>query len=119
MDLPNSSVVEDSDDTYQFETNVQLSENLISLSHQLDYVEYCFIKTLAEFDRRNAWKEPGVLSCSYWLNVHCDMSYCTAREKVRISHKLEHLPQISEEFKKGTLSYSKVRSMTCMEALMP
>ena len=59
MDLPNSSFVEDSDDTYQFETNAQLSENLISLSHQLDYVEYCFIKTLAEFDRRNAWKEPG------------------------------------------------------------
>ena len=36
----------------------------------------------------------------------------TAREKVRVAHALKVLPQISEEFRRGRVSYSKVRAMT-------
>ena len=35
-----------------------------------------------------------------------------AREKVRVAHALVDLPQISESFSKGRVSYSKVRAMT-------
>jgi hypothetical protein len=35
-----------------------------------------------------------------------------AREKVRVAHALKDLPGISERFRKGELSYSKVRAMT-------
>jgi hypothetical protein len=35
-----------------------------------------------------------------------------AREKVRVAHALKDLPQISEAFRRGELSYSKVRAMT-------
>ena len=36
----------------------------------------------------------------------------TAREKVRVAHALKVLPQISEEFRRGRVSYSKERAMT-------
>jgi len=35
-----------------------------------------------------------------------------AREKVRVAHALKTLPRISEAFRRGELSYSKVRAMT-------
>jgi hypothetical protein len=36
----------------------------------------------------------------------------TAREKVRVARALDGLPQISNTFRQGRLSYSKVRAMT-------
>jgi hypothetical protein len=36
----------------------------------------------------------------------------TAREKVRVARALEGLPKISESFRQGKVSYSKVRAMT-------
>jgi hypothetical protein len=35
-----------------------------------------------------------------------------AREKVRVARSLEHLPEITDAFAKGEISYSKVRAMT-------
>ena len=35
-----------------------------------------------------------------------------AREKVRVAKALEHVPHIAERFRRGELSYSKVRAMT-------
>jgi len=35
-----------------------------------------------------------------------------AREKVRVAHALEDLPKISDEFRQGHISFSKVRAMT-------
>jgi len=36
----------------------------------------------------------------------------TAREKVRVARALEGLPLISDTFRQGKVSYSKVRAMT-------
>ncbi|MFT4927539.1 MAG: hypothetical protein ACI8WB_003650 [Phenylobacterium sp.] len=40
------------------------------------------------------------------------MTATTAREKLRVAHSLEKLPNINKEFESGKLSYSKVRAMT-------
>ncbi|MEK6212721.1 MAG: HNH endonuclease, partial [Vibrio fluvialis] len=40
------------------------------------------------------------------------MNLGAAREKVRVAHALELLPKISEKFRMGEVSYSKVRAMT-------
>ena len=40
------------------------------------------------------------------------MDLVTAREKVRIAHALDDLPQITAAFQEGELSYSKVRAIT-------
>jgi len=40
-----------------------------------------------------------------------------AREKVRVAHALKDLPQISDEFRQGRISFSKVRAMTRVATL--
>jgi len=46
------------------------------------------------------------------------MSLATAREHVRVSRALEHLPATVEEFRAGRLSYSKVREMSRVVGLV-
>ncbi len=40
----------------------------------------------------------------------CGIGLVAAREKVRVARSLASLPQISEAFRRGQVSYSKVRS---------
>jgi hypothetical protein len=47
--------------------------------------------------------------------MKCGLSLGTAREKVRVANALFDLPLISEQFREGALSYSKVRAMTRCE----
>ena len=42
----------------------------------------------------------------------CGIGLGAAREKVRVAHALEGLPKISDEFRQGRISFSKVRAMT-------
>ncbi|MDQ3571148.1 MAG: 13E12 repeat family protein, partial [Actinomycetota bacterium] len=67
---------------------------------------------VAEFDRREGWASWGCRSCAHWLSWRCGVALNAAREKVRVARKLEDLPDISEAFSRGELSYSKVRALT-------
>ena len=51
-------------------------------------------------------------SCAHWLNWKCGINLGAAREKVRVAQALKNLPEISEKFRLGEVSYSKVRAMT-------
>jgi 5-methylcytosine-specific restriction endonuclease McrA len=51
-------------------------------------------------------------SCAHWLNWQCGIALGAAREKVRVAHALEALPQIASAMERGELSYSKVRALT-------
>ncbi len=53
-----------------------------------------------------------VRSCAHWLNWKCGIALGAAREKVRVAHALVALPRVSEAFREGRLSYSKVRAIT-------
>ncbi|MDZ7841647.1 MAG: DUF222 domain-containing protein [Gammaproteobacteria bacterium] len=52
------------------------------------------------------------MSCAHWLSWKCGINLGAAREKVRVAHALENLPRISEAFRTGRVSFSKVRAMT-------
>ena len=43
---------------------------------------------------------------------HRELAGDQAREEVRVAHALGDLPQISDEFRQGRISFSKVRAMT-------
>jgi hypothetical protein len=64
------------------------------------------------FDRGDGWQGEGIHSCAHWLNWFCGISIGVAREKVRVARALPQLPQISQAFSEGRVSYSKVRAMT-------
>ncbi len=67
---------------------------------------------IAEFDRREGWAGPGMLSCAHWMSWRIGLSPGAAREKVRVARRLEELPAIAAAFAAGQLSYSKVRALS-------
>ena len=89
-----------------------LEEEIISLAKHMNQDEYRFLVMVREFDIRQGWRAYQFNNCAEWLNMKCGISPGTAREKVRVALALLDLPQCSEEFAKGELSYSKVRAMT-------
>ena len=89
-----------------------LEEEIISLARHMNQDEYRFLVMVREFDIRQGWRAYQFNNCAEWLNMKCGISPGTAREKVRVALALLDLPQCSEGFAKGELSYSKVRAMT-------
>src|SRR5690606_2857818 len=67
---------------------------------------------LREFALRQGWRAYGNNDCAEWLNWRCGIGRTTALDKVRIARALWFLPQIAEAFRRGDLSYSKVRALT-------
>jgi hypothetical protein len=67
---------------------------------------------IGEFDRREGWAGPGLLSCAHWLSWRIGLSPGAAREQVRVAGRLEELPAVSAAFADGRISYSKVRAIT-------
>ena len=67
---------------------------------------------VAEFDRREAWGGPGMLSCAHWLSWRIGLSPGTAREWVRVARRLEQLPAVRAAFEGGQLSWSQARAIT-------
>ncbi len=102
-------------DTQRFERNqslAELGEQITELAAHLDACEYLFLVLLDAFLLEDGWQGPGMASCAHWLNWRCGMSLGVAREKVRVARALPSLPQISQRFSEGKISYSKVRAMT-------
>ena len=90
----------------------ELASEITELAAHINAATYRFLMLIAEFDRRGAWSGEGVKSCAHWLNWKCGIGLCAGREKIRVGRALEVLPQISEAFGSGVVSYSKVRAMT-------
>ncbi len=71
-----------------------------------------WLSLVAEFIRRNAHLEFGMVSCAQWLSWRCGLDLRTAREHVRVAGKLTELPLVRAGLAEGRLSYSKVRALT-------
>lgn len=89
-----------------------LEDELVDSWREVCRATHGFLVLLREFDLRQGWKACGNSDCAEWLNWRCGISRTTAQEKVRIAKALSVLPQIDEAFKRGDLSYSKVRALT-------
>lgn len=89
-----------------------LEHQITELSAHIHAANYRLLRLIAEFDRRQGWCHWGLRSCAHWLNWKCGIGPVAARDKVRVARSLETLPKISEAFRTGQVSYSKVRAMT-------
>ncbi|MSQ98683.1 MAG: HNH endonuclease [Xanthomonadales bacterium] len=89
-----------------------LEDQITELAAHVDAAMFCLLELVREYDECEGWGGKGLISCAHWLNWKCGIDLGTAREKVRVAHALKDLPQISEEFRLGRVSYSKVRAMT-------
>ena len=89
----------------------QLGERIVELAARINIATYEMLTLIAEFDRREGWAEEFT-SCAEWLAWRTGRMLGTARENVRVAHALEDLPLTSAEMKTGSISYTKVRTMT-------
>jgi hypothetical protein len=95
-----------------YDESEKLGAEITELCSYIYAATYRLLTLIREFDEKQYWGLPGLCSCAHWLNFRCGIGMNAAREKVRVAHALKGLPQISEAFRRGQLSYSKVRAMT-------
>ncbi len=93
-------------------SNARLEDEISTLAGHLNAATARFLLLVAEYDRREGWKEWGSKSCADWLSWRCGISPVAAREQLRVARALADLPAIREEFGAGRLSYSQVRALT-------
>ncbi len=71
-----------------------------------------WLELVAEYDARGGWAEWGVNSCAHWLSWRCGIGLTAAREHTRVARALVGLPLVTERFRTGEFTYSKVRAIT-------
>ena len=89
-----------------------LGAEITELCSYIYAATYRLLTLIREFDEEGCWQLGGICSCAHWLNFKCGIGMNAAREKVRVANALKDLPKISEAFKRGEISFSKVRAMT-------
>ncbi|MBK6508831.1 MAG: DUF222 domain-containing protein [Haliea sp.] len=89
-----------------------LEDEITELSAHLNAATYRLLTLIREFHERHGWSGAGMKSCAHWLNWKCGIALGAAREKVRVAHALDALPNISSALRAGQISFSKVRAMT-------
>jgi hypothetical protein len=95
-----------------FVTPQTLEDQITELAAHISAATWRLLTLIREYDLCSGWNGGGTKSCAHWLNWKCGIALGSAREKVRVAHALAELPQISDAFREGRLSYSKVRAMT-------
>ena len=90
----------------------EIESEITELAAHIHAATYRLLELIREFDEREGWGGPDLKSCAHWLNWKVGISLGAAREKVRVAHALKDLPRISSEFRRGSISFSKVRAMT-------
>lgn len=93
-------------------TSDQIADEITTWAGQLAAGEAKQLDYIAEFDRREAWGGPGLLSCAHWLSWKTGLGPVAARERVRGAWVLADLPSTDEAFHAGRLSWSQVRDIT-------
>jgi len=116
MDTDRPLVVSaDEDEVKEYEPQSRssewLEEEIAELCAHIDAATYRLLRAIGELDRREAWAT-GFPTMAHWLSWRVGIDLVTARQKVRVARALENLPLISDGFRQGKVSYSKVRAMT-------
>ena len=89
-----------------------LGNEITALYGLITAATYELLVKIGKFDRDRLWEDAGLVSCAHWLNWKCGIGMNAAREKVRVANALGKLPKISEAFRNGEISFSKVRAIT-------
>lgn len=88
-----------------------LGSELVEVARRWADSQYRLVVLAAQFADSVEWVLESP-TAAHWLAHTTDVEPCTAREWIRIGHKLRDLPQIAAAFETGTVSYSKVRTLT-------
>src|SRR4051794_12331930 len=93
-------------------SNDQLADEITTWAGRVAAGEARLVELIGEFDARDAWGGPGLLSCAHWLSWRIGLGLTAARERVRVARRLRDLPLIAAAFAEGRMSWSQVRAIT-------
>jgi hypothetical protein len=93
-------------------TDEQLADEICTWSGRVAAGEARLSSLIGEFDQREAWAGPGLLSCAHWLSWRTGLGLVAARERVRVARRLRDLPAVRAAFAAGRMSWSQVRAVT-------
>jgi len=70
------------------------------------------LRVVALYDEQKLWVRDGATSMTGWLAGRYGLARGTAREWVRVAHRLRDLPKIAEAYAAGRLSWDQLRPLT-------
>ncbi|SDT11954.1 HNH endonuclease signature motif containing protein [Microlunatus soli] len=77
------------------------------------------LEFVGEFDAGAGWSwMRGMKSMAHWLAWSCSMAPGTAREHVRVARAMRRMPTVTASFRRGELSYSKVREISRLAGMV-
>lgn len=89
-----------------------LGDVLIEAGDLINRSQHRLICLAASFASSDEWIHDGYNTAAHWIADHLDVCVATAREWIRVGRKLIELPDLEHAFSTGTLSYSKVRTLS-------
>ncbi|HEY1633916.1 MAG TPA: DUF222 domain-containing protein, partial [Acidimicrobiales bacterium] len=70
------------------------------------------LRLVADYDRREAWREDGATSMAAWLVARLGIAHRHATEWVRVARRLEELPAIAASYSEARLSFDQLAPLT-------
>ena len=70
------------------------------------------LQLVADYDRREAWREDGATSMAAWLVARLGIAHRQAQEWVRVARSLEELPAVASSYAEAALSFDQLAPLT-------
>jgi hypothetical protein len=85
---------------------------LLTIIERLGRDQHEVVHAAADFADSDEWLSLGISSPAHWIAAAADIEVSTAREWIRVGRCLRTLPATARAFAAGTVSYSKIRTIT-------
>ncbi len=89
-----------------------ICRKLHQLTRQIDSNIATQIELLVRFDELEGWRERGARNCVAWMHTELGMERKLSWERLRVGRAIRSLPVMRALFRKGELSWSKVRLLS-------
>lgn len=89
----------------------QLVAGILQAQRTMNAAHRRLLESVAELDRREAWRSEGANSMAAWLMASCKVSFATARDWVEAARRLGGLPHLSQSYEEGKLSFDQLRPL--------
>jgi Domain of unknown function (DUF222)/HNH endonuclease len=93
-------------------STAELTDAIDQLQALMSATHAQLLNLVADYDRREAWREDGATSMAAWLVARLGIAYRTAKEWVRVARSLEELPAIATCFSDARLSFDQLAPLT-------
>jgi hypothetical protein len=93
-------------------TTAELADVIDQLDALMTATHAQLLQVVAEYDRREAWREDGATSMADWLAARRGRAHRQTKEWTRVARSLEDLPAIEASFSEARLSFDQLAPVT-------